>query len=83
MPNTLVSEDAHNHAAIKRLADIATWTKRDADAFNLIIEHVDDNMITQFGDKGTSTKIWKIVLSVNQDTHSGVTAFYIKIGIIE
>jgi hypothetical protein len=40
-------------------------------------------MITQFGDKGTSAEIWKIVLSVNHDTHSGVTAFYIKIRIIE
>jgi hypothetical protein len=40
-------------------------------------------MITQFGDKTTSAAIWRIVLSVNQDTHSGVMAFYIKIGIIE
>jgi gag-polypeptide of LTR copia-type len=59
------------------------WTKRDADAFNLIVELVDDNMITQFGDKATSAEIWKTVLSVNHDTHSGVTAFYIKIGIIK
>lgn len=83
VPNTTVTEDAHDRAAAKRLIAIASWTKRDADAFNIIVENVDDNMITQFGNKGTSLEIWKIVLSVNHDTHSGVTAFYIKIGIIE
>jgi gag-polypeptide of LTR copia-type len=83
VPSTLISEDAHDCAAAKRLAEIAIWMKHDADAFNIIIEHVDDNMITQFGDKGTSAEIWKTVLSVNQDTHSGVMAFYIKTGIIE
>jgi gag-polypeptide of LTR copia-type len=81
--NSLISEDAHDQAAAKQLTDIATWTKHDVDAFNVIVEHVDDNMITKFGNKTTSATIWKIVLSVNQDTHSGVTAFYIKIGIIE
>jgi gag-polypeptide of LTR copia-type len=83
VPSTLISEDAHDCAAAKRLTKIATWTKWDADAFNIIIEHVNDNMIMQFSDKGTSAEIWKTVLSINQDTHSSVTAFYIKIGIIE
>ena len=40
-------------------------------------------MITKFSDEATSAAIWKIVLSVNQDMHSGITAFYIKIRIIE
>ena len=82
-PNNLISEDAHDRAAAKRLTDIATWTKHDVDAFNTIVEHVDNNMITKFGDEAMSAAIWKIVLSVNQDMHSGVTTFYIKIGIIE
>ena len=83
IPNTLISEDAHDHAAAKRLADIALWMKCDADTFNFIVKCVDNNMITQFSDKGTSAEIWKIVLAVNHDTHSGVTTFYIKISIIE
>ncbi len=73
-------------AALPVLDKQSDWDKRDAKAFNLIVENIDDSHLSLFEDPpidSSSRLAYERLLTKYTNTLSGVNAFYTKMELVE